>query len=168
MNKMQEILIEKVTVNMGIGQTGEELDKGIEILELITNAKPVKTKAKIKQPGWGIREGLTIGAKVTLRKEKAKEFLEKALKAKEKKLSEKNFDRSGNFGFGIKEYIDLPGIKYDPTKGIRGFDVLVTLKKPGYRIKIRKIHKKKLPLKHRVTKEQAIEFMKKKFGVEIK
>jgi len=168
MSKMNEALIDKVTVNMGVGQPGEELEKAIEILQLITGAKPVKTKAKIKQPGWGIREGLTIGAKVTLRKEKAKDFLKRALEAKEKKLNEKNFDRSGNFGFGIREYIDLPGIKYDPSKGIRGFDVLVTLKKPGYRIKIRKINKKKIPARHRVTKEDAIEFMKKNFGVEIK
>ncbi len=165
---MQEVKIDKVTINMGVGEKGEELEKGIEIIELISGSKAIKTRAKIKQPMWGIREGLPIGAKVTLRKQKAKDFLERALKAKENKLSEKNFDRTGNFGFGIKEYIDLPGVKYDPTKGIKGFDVLVTLKKPGYRIKLRKINKKKIPLKHRVTKEQAIEFMKKNFGVEVK
>jgi large subunit ribosomal protein L5 len=167
MNKMKQVIIEKVTVNMGVGETGEELETAIKILETISGMKPTKTKCKIKQPGWGIREGLTIGTKVTLRKEKANQFLEKALKAKDNKLREKNFDKTGNFGFGIKEYIDLPGTKYDPQLGIKGFDVLVTLKKPGYRIKRRKIGKTKIPLKHRVTKNDAIEFVKTKFGVEV-
>ncbi|MFH1664018.1 MAG: 50S ribosomal protein L5 [archaeon] len=167
MNPMNKIKIEKVVINMGVGESGEELKKGQQILERITGRKAIQTKCKIKQPLWGIRPGLPIGVKITLRKEKAMEFLKTALKAKENVLKTKNFDSTGNFGFGIKEYIDLPGTKYDPKLGIKGFNVLVSLEKGGYRIKKRKINRKKIPIKHRITKENAIEFMKKEFGVEI-
>lgn len=166
-NTMKKIMIGKVTVNMGVGETGDALDKGRTILTLVTGSKPMQTVAKVKIPTWGIREGLPIGAKVTLRGKKASEFLKRALSAKDNVLSGKNFDRSGNFGFGIKEYIDLPGTKYDPKLGIRGFDVLVSLERPGYRIKKRKINKKKVPIKHSISKESAITFVKETFGVEI-
>ncbi len=167
-NAMKQIRIEKVTVNMGVGPSRDELKKACSILEKITDSTPKKTVCKVKQPTWEIREGLTIGAKVTLRKDKAEQFLKNALAAKDNQLSIKNFDNQGNFGFGIKEYIDLPAVKYDPKLGIRGFDVLVTMSRPGYRIKRRKIDKKKIPRKHSITKTQAIEFIKKTFGVEVK
>lgn len=168
MDGMKKILVEKVVVNMGVGQAGEELDKAVLVLEKITGgAKPVRTLCRVKQPGWGIRKGMNIGAKVTLRKKKALGFLKDAFKAKDNQLKEKNFDKTGNFGFGVKEYLDLPSIKYDPQFGIRGFDVLVSLEKPGYRIKKRKIKKHRVPLRHVVKRPDAIEFVKKEFGVEI-
>jgi len=166
-NPMKEIRIEKVTVNIGVGQTGEELNKAKTTLENVTNAKPTLTKAKIKQPEWGIREGLTIGTKVTLRGAKANAFLKNAFIAKDNKLKKKNFDKTGNFGFGIKEHIDLPNVKYDPKLGIRGMDVLVTLERPGYRIKRRKIAKRKIFHTHLIQPDDAVEFVKQKFGVEI-
>src|SRR3989344_4303182 len=164
MNSMKDVQIEKVTVNMGVGQTGEELERAITIMEKITGAKPVKTICKVRQPTWGLRLGLTIGTKGTIRKKKAEEFLRNALQAKDNTLDEKSFDKTGNFGFGIREYIDMPKTKYDPKLGIRGFDVLVTLKRPGYRVKQRKLRKSKIPLKHKVSKQEAIEFMAQKFG----
>ncbi|AJF60355.1 MAG: 50S ribosomal protein L5 [Candidatus Diapherotrites archaeon] len=165
MNVMRRIEVEKVTVNMGVGQAGEELEKAITILNSITSAKPVKTISKIRQPTWGIRLGLTIGTKTTLRKDKAEKFLKEALAAKDNAIESKNFDNQGNFGFGIREHIDLAKVKYDPKLGIRGFDVLVTLKRPGYRVKRRKIDKRRIPLKHVIPREEAIEFVKQKFGV---
>ena len=167
-NPMRNIGIEKVTVNMGVGQPGDELKKACSILEKITNSKPVKTVCKVRQPTWGLRPGLEIGAKVTLRKDKAEQFLKNALTAKDNQLSRKNFDSQGNFGFGVKEYIDLPNVKYDPKLGIKGFDVLVAISRPGYRIKRRKIDKKKVPKKHSISQGEAIEFISKKFGVEVK
>ncbi len=167
MNPMKEVRIEAVTVNMGVGKSGEELDKAKTILQQITGSKPVKTRAKVKQPKWDIRPGLEIGVKVTLRGSKAEEFLRKALSAKNNVLLRKNFDRNGNFGFGIKEHIELPGVKYDPKLGIVGFDVIVSLGRKGYRIKRRKYKKKKVGQKHRVSKEEAIQFVKEKFNVKV-
>ena len=166
-NPMKELRVEKVTVNMGIGQTGEELDNGVKIIELLTKKKPVRTVCKVKQPTWGIREGLEIGAKVTLRKNDAEEFLKRAFAAKQNKILQRNFDRAGNFGFGIKEHIEMPGVKYDPKLGIKGFDVLVTMARPGFRVKKRKTKKALVGRKHRISSEEAIEFIRKKFGVEI-
>ncbi len=166
-NPMKEIRIEKTTVNIGVGEAGERLDNEIKVIEQLTKKKAVKTLCKVKQPGWGIREGLTIGAKITLRGKNAEEFLKSTFIAKQNELSNKNFDRTGNFGFGIKEHIEMPGVKYDPKLGIIGFDVLVTLERPGYRLKRRKIKKSSVGNKHRITKEEAIAFVKEKFGVEI-
>lgn len=164
---MKKIRIEKVTLNMGVGEPGEELKKAEKILEMVSGAKTVQALCKVKQPAWGIREGLPIGVKTTLRKEKAKAFLEKALSAKDKTLSRRNFDNKGNLGFGVKEYIDLPGVKYDPRLGIRGLDVLVTLERPGFRVKKRKLRKAGIGKHHLISKDEAIAFMKDVFGVEV-
>ena len=166
-NKMQAVRVEKITLNIGVGQAGDELKKAEEILRKVTNAKPVQTICKVKQPTWGIREGLPIGVKVTLRGKKALEFLKNAFNAKDKQLKASSFDNLGNFGFGIKEYIDLHGAKYDPKLGMKGFDILVTLEKPGYRVKKRKNKKKKIGRKHLLTKNEAIDFVKQEFGVEV-
>jgi large subunit ribosomal protein L5 len=166
-NTMRTIRIEKVTVNMGVGETGEALKKAGDILKKITAGSPVQTKCKVKIPAWGIREGLPIGVKVTLRKKSADTFLKLALQAKENTLTQRNFDKNGNFGFGIKEYIDLPGTKYDPKLGIRGFDVLTTLERPGYRVKRRRLRPAHVGAKHRITKEEAMRFMNEKYGTKI-
>jgi large subunit ribosomal protein L5 len=166
-NKMKEIRIVKVVVNMGVGKAGEELDKAVKIMSQITGAKVVKTQAKVKLPTWDIRPGLEIGAKTTLRGAKAIEFLKNALYAKENTLAARNFDKLGNFGFGVKEHIEMPKIKYDPKLGIRGFDVLVCLERPGYRIKKRKQCKIAVGKKHLISKEEAIAFVKEKLGVSV-
>jgi large subunit ribosomal protein L5 len=85
----------------------------------------------------------------------------------EKTLQERNFDDKGNFAFGIKEHIDLPGVKYDPKVGILGMDVAVTLERCGYRIKRRK--REKRPIHHRdyIPKEEAISFVKETYGVSV-
>jgi large subunit ribosomal protein L5 len=166
-NPMRSIRVEKVTVNMGVGQTGEPLQKAGEILKKITGGSPVQTKCKVKIPTWGIREGLPIGVKVTLRKDRATGFLKTALQAKENTLLKRYFDKNGNVGFGIKEYIDLPGAKYDPKLGIRGFDVLVTLERPGFRIKKRRIRPTKIGMHHRISREESMDYMHTAFNVKV-
>lgn len=165
-NKMREIKVAKVTVNMGVGPEQNEMKTGQKIIEKITESKAVQTKCKVRQPKWGIRPGLPIGLKVTLRNKKATEFLKRALAAKENSLTKKCFDNQGNFGFGIHEYIDLPGVKYDPSLGVRGFDVLITLERAGYRVKRRKIQTRKVGNKHLIGKSDAVAFVQKQFGVE--
>ncbi len=164
--EMKEILIDKVVVNMGVGNEPDEMKKSQKIIESVTGKKALKTKTKLRIPTWGLRPGLEIGLKTTLRGKDAKEFLDRAFAAKEKQLKAKNFDQRGNFGFGIKEYIDMPGTRYDPKMGIKGFDILVALKRRGYRISKKKIRPSKLGKSHIITKEEAIEFVK-AMGVEV-
>jgi large subunit ribosomal protein L5 len=166
-NKMRRIMVSKVTVNMGVGPEPAEMKTGQKIIEKITECKAVQTKCKVRQPKWGIRPGLPIGLKVTLRGQKAIEFLKRAMAAKGNVLKRKSFDNQGNFGFGIHEYIDMPGVKYDPTLGVKGFDVLVTLERPGFRIKRRKIKCSKVGRIHTIPVQDAVDFMQKNFGAVI-
>ncbi len=165
MNKMREIKIEKVTLNIGTGKDQKQLEKGLKLLKSIAQAKPVKTITNKRIQEWGIRPGLPIGCKVTIRGGAAEKLLERLLKAKDKKLKNTQFDDFGNLAFGIHEYIDVPDVKYDPEIGIMGLEICVTIGRPGYRIKRRKIMKKKIPKKHRITKEDAIKFIQEKFKV---
>ncbi|MEA2037581.1 MAG: 50S ribosomal protein L5, partial [Nanoarchaeota archaeon] len=143
------------------------LEKGMVLLKSIVGITPVKTFTNKRIPSWGLRPGLPIGCKLTLRRNKAEEMLRRLLDAKDNKLNARQFDQEGNIAFGVPEYIDIPDAKYDPKIGIIGLEVCVTLERPGFRIKRRRIMKRKIPNKHRVTKEEATEFMKKKFNVEI-
>ena len=161
------ISIEKVTINIGVGQAGEQMEKAKKLIEKLTGQKAIERKTQKRIPAWGVRKGLAIGTKTTLRKQKAEDFLKKCLEAADNKIKKSSFDEYGNFGFGIKEYIDLPKIKYDPEIGMFGFDVNVTMKKWGYRNTKRKIKQTKIPKKHRVTKEEAINYIKEKYNVEV-
>ncbi|MCX6804386.1 MAG: 50S ribosomal protein L5 [Candidatus Diapherotrites archaeon] len=163
---MQKVLMNKVVVNMGVGSEPEEMKKATQIMQLVTGMKPAQTICTARIPDWGLRPGIAIGLKVTLRGEKAVEFIKKALEAKNSRLPERSFDKSGNFGFGVHEYIDLPGAKYDPKLGIKGFDVLVSLKKKGYRVKLRALKQTKVGKKQRVSKEEAVEYVK-AMGIEV-
>ncbi len=167
MNTMKEIRVEKITLNIGAGKDQSKLDKGLILLKLITEAKPVKTFATKRIPEWGIRPGLPVGCKVTLRKEKAKELLIRLLKAREGILRKKQFDHNGNIAFGIPEYIDIPKVKYDPKIGVMGLEICISLEKPGFRIKRRATKKAKIGNKHKIGKEDALDFMKNKFGIKI-
>lgn len=166
-NPMRELKVAKVTLNIGTGKEQEMLEKALKLLEKITQRTPVKTLTKKKIPSWGLRPGLPIGCKVTLRKDYAVEVLKRVLAARDNKLGESCFDNRGNVSFGLKEYIDVPGVKYDPEIGIIGFNVCVTLERAGYRIKRRRIKKKRIPSCVTITRPDAINFMKSRFNVEI-
>lgn len=166
-NLMLKPRIEKVTVNMSVGKSGEPLEQAATILQQLTNQKPSKRKAKKTIREFGIRKGESIACLVTLRKEKAEEFLRKVLQAVDNKLSKYCFDRQGNFSFGIKEHIEIPGTKYVPELGIHGMDVSVSLGRAGYRVKRRHRVKSKIGKDHLLTADEAILFIKDEFDVEI-
>lgn len=167
MNPMRQLRIAKVTVNMGVGEGGERLAKAEALLEQLTGQKPIKTYAKATNQTFGIRKGTPIACKVTLRDARAEKFLKKALEAVEYKIPRKSVDRCGNLSFGIKEHIDIPGVRYDPAVGIFGMDVCLTIERPGYRIKKRRIRTRKIPKKHMVTPEESVNFLKERYGVKI-
>jgi len=166
-NPMLKPRIEKVIVNMSVGKSGEPLEKAAKVLEQLTGQKPCKRKAKKTVRDFGIRKGEPIACLVTLRKEQAKDFLKRALQAIENRLSKGNFDQYGNFSFGIKEHIDIPGTKYVPELGIHGMDVSVALSRLGQRVKYRHRAKSRVGVKHRLSPEEAIEFVQDEFGIQI-
>lgn len=167
LNPMQTPRIEKVTVHICVGQSGEKLVKAETLLNQLANAKTVRTVSTSRIPAWGLKMGEPIGCKTTLRDDNAHEFLKKALDAKEKILKKTCFDKFGNLSFGIHEYIDLPGAKYDPEIGIFGMNINVTMERPGYRVKKRHLKKTKIPTKNLISRDEAMEFIKEKFNVKI-
>lgn len=164
---MRDICVDKVTVNIGVGSPGEQLDYAKSLLSTLTDRKPVETTAKKRNPVFKLRKGLPIGVKVTLRGKDAAEFVKKGLAANKGALSGRAFDRQGNFSFGVREYIDFPGAKYDPNIGMLGFDICVTLKRKGERVARRRIRQSKVGKSHLVTKEEAVEFATKEFGAKV-
>lgn len=164
---MKDVKIEKITLNIGVGSSGENLENAKNLLQKLTGQKPVATLSRKRIPTWDIRKDLPIGVKVTIRGKKALDFLDKCLDSIERKIKKKSFDKNGNFSFGVREYIDLPGFKYDPSIGMFGFDVCVTLIKPGYRISKRKRKPRSIPNKQRVKKEESIDFAKKNLDIEV-
>ena len=165
MNPMREIRIEKVTLNVGAGKDQKKLENGLKLLKVVAGVEPVKTFTNKRIPNWGLRPGLPIGCKVTLRKNMARDVLKRLVEARDKILAESQFDESGNIAFGVPEYIDVPGVKYDPDMGIMGFEVCVTLERPGFRIRRRSRLNKRIPKRHIITKQEAINYMQKEFGI---
>lgn len=162
---MRTIIIKKITLNIGAGKNEELLKKGLVLLQKITNLTPVKTVTKKRIPGWGLRPGLAIGCKVTVRKN-TEALLKRLLAAKGNKLTERNFDALGNFSFGIPEYIDIQGMEYDPELKIIGLEAAITMERPGFRIKHRRIKNKTINKTHSLTKKEAIKFVE-HLGVEV-
>lgn len=167
MNSMRQISIEKVTLNIGAGKDQTKLEKGVKLINSIAGKMPVKTYTKKRIQEWGLRPGLAIGCKLTLRKDYAESILKRLLESKDNALQEGNFDGEGNISFGINEYIDIPGVKYDPEIGIMGLQVCITLKRNGFRVKRRTIRQHQIPKKHRITREEAIDFMKNRFSLRV-
>lgn len=163
---MLAIRVEKVTLNIGCGDDKDKIERAQKLLEMLTQRKVVITKSK-RRSTFGVTKGKPIGVMVTLRKKEAVEFLKKALAGVENKLKSNQFDSEGNFSFGIKEYIDIPTVKYNHTVGMLGFDVAVTLERAGYRTKRRRIQKRDIPRKHKINKEEAMDWVRNTFGVDI-
>ena len=159
--------IEKITVNIGVGEAGERLKKAENVIESITGHKPVVTLSKTTNKDWAIRKEMPIGCKVTLRKKSAEDFLREALSTRENKMAEYSFDDEGNLSFGIPDHTLFKSQKYDPNIGIFGMDVNITMKKHGYRLKRRRIAPRHIPHRHRVTRDETIQFFKDKFNVEV-
>jgi large subunit ribosomal protein L5 len=158
MTDMREIRLHKAVVNIGVGDAGERLLKAEKVLKMVTGKKPIRTKAKTTNRDFG--------CKVTLRG-KAEEFVKKAFWVRENRIANYSFDPQGNFSFGIQDYTDFPGMKYDPEIGIFGLDVSAAIGRPGRRISQRRALRRKVPTNQRVTKKEGVEFVKKKFGVEV-
>ena len=134
-NHMALPKIEKIVLNMGVGEGSQDKKKvttALEEMQLIAGQRPVITKAKKSIAGFKLREGMPIGVKVTLRGERMYEFLERLVTIAMPRirdfrgLNPKSFDGRGNFAMGLKEQIIFPEISYDKIEAVRGMDVIVT------------------------------------------
>ncbi|MEM2840377.1 MAG: 50S ribosomal protein L5 [Candidatus Bathyarchaeia archaeon] len=166
-NPMRTIKLGKVTVNIGVGKSGEQLEKARKVLEQITGRKPCSRRAKKTIKDFGVRKGEPIACMVTLRGGEAFERLKAYLSAVGNRVRSSAFDDYGNFSFGIKEHIEIPGTKYYPELGIFGMNVSVSLERPGYRVKRRTIKRSDISRSHLVTRGEAIEYAKQNLGIEI-
>jgi len=160
-NPMREVKIEKVVLS--VGGIGDSLEKGIKLIQLLTKRKVMRTKAKKRIPTLGVRPGLEIGGVVTIRKGH-EAFLKKMLAAVDNTLRKKQLS-DNNFSFGIKEYIEIPGMEYQRDIGIKGLDVTVVFKRTGRRIRLKKIKRGRIPARQNISPEEIIKFMEKNFQV---
>lgn len=165
---MKEIRIDKVTLNIGIGEAGDKLEKAKKLLGKISGKKIISTLAKKRIPTWNLRAGLPIGVKTTLRGQESEELLKRLFMAVENRVKPGQFDQEGNLSFGIGEYTHIPDVRYDPAIGVMGLNICITLKrKGGYRTKRKSYKSAKVGIKHRISNEEAQEFFKNKFGITI-
>jgi large subunit ribosomal protein L5 len=134
-NAMEVPKLEKITLNMGVGEASQDKKKvqiAAEEMALIAGQKPVITKAKKSIAQFKLREGMPIGAKVTLRRERMYEFLDRLVTVAMPRirdfrgLNPKSFDGRGNYAMGLKEQIIFPEISYDKIEKVRGMDIIVT------------------------------------------
>jgi len=153
---MRAIRLEKVVLNFAIGKSGPELERARVLAENLTNRKAVDSIAHEGVRGFGIRKGEPIGVHVTMRGEEGIEFMKRIFWAKDDRILAKNFDNTGNLALAIKDHLNLPDVKYDPKIGVYGFGVTANLERKGYRIKRRRLRNKKIPLKHKISKLEAI------------
>jgi large subunit ribosomal protein L5 len=164
---MRELKIDKVVINCGCGTDNVKLEKSVKLLEKMTAKKAVRTKTQLRNATWGLRKGLPVGAKVTLRGEDAREMIVRLIEAKEHVLEMRNFDSNGTISFGITECIDIPGVEYDPQIGIIGLAATITLQRPGFRIKRRRYLNRSIPHTHAISQQEAFDFMQKEFAVKL-
>ena len=134
-NAMEVPRITKITLNMGVGEAVADkkiLDNAMRDMEMISGQKPVKTLARKSVAGFKIRDGYPIGCKVTLRRERMYEFLDRLVNIAIPRtrdfrgLNPKSFDRQGNYSMGVAEQIIFPEINYDQVDAIRGMDITIS------------------------------------------
>ncbi len=166
-NPMQDIKLFKVVLDIGIGSHEQQYDNAKSLLKKLTGMEATQATAKKRDPSLDLKKGQIIGAVVTLRNSAAEEILKKALDAKDNKLSERCIN-DNTLSFGIKEYIDFAGVKYDPKIGMLGMHVNASFNRKGARVAARKRTRSAIGAAHKkVAKAEIIEYLKAKFNTNV-
>jgi len=160
-NPMRAVKIEKVVLSCG--GIDKDLEKAKKLLELISERKAQIIASQKRIPDFGVRPGLEVGTRVTLRGAVAVELLRRLLGSVDNIIKSKNLAEN-HFSFGIKEYIEIPGIKYQREIGIRGLNVTVVFIRPGVRVKRRRIKNAKVPKRQNVSTDEIIKYMEEGFN----
>ncbi len=163
-NSMRTIKVGKVVLNIGVGKSGEAIERAKKVLEQVTGQRPSQSRAKKSIRDFGVHQGEPIGVVITLRGQQTTELIKRLLAARERKLARSCFDSRGSVSFGITEHIEIPGIRYDPAIGILGMNVSVLLERPGYRVSRRGRRRGRVGRGHVVGQDAAIEYFKSEFG----
>ncbi|MCX6748089.1 MAG: 50S ribosomal protein L5 [Candidatus Pacearchaeota archaeon] len=162
-NPMREVKIEKVVLS--VGGTAQNLERGQKLIERITERKARVCRSNKRIPSLGVRPGLEVGAMITLRGEKAIQLLRRLLASIDNQIKEKQISGE-SFSFGIKEYIEIPGMAYQRDLGMLGLEVSVSFCRAGKRVGRKKVKSGKIPKRQRVTKEEIIEYLN-KLGIKV-
>lgn len=164
-NKMRDVEIEKLVLHCG--GIDDKLEKSVKLLKKIINRKIYLKKSTKRVPEFGISPGKQSGCKVTIRdKDKIYELLKRFFSSLDNTIKRQQITEN-QFCFGIKEYIEIPGLDYERDIGILGFEVRIVFKRRGKRVKFKKIKRGKLPRTQFVSQEEIVDFLCKNFGVEI-
>merc|ERR1711988_552708 len=166
-NVMRKVICDKLIINIAVGESGDRLTKAVRVLQQLSDQTPVENKARYTVRTFGIRRNEKIATHVTIRGAKAMDLIERGLKITDYEISQRHFSQTGNFGFGVNEHIDL-GLKYDPNTGIYGMDFYVVLCRPGFRVSRKKSRRGRVGPAHKVTKAEALEWVRTKFQAEIR
>ena len=161
------VKIAKLVLNIGVGRSGEAIERARRVLEDLVHQKASFRKARKSIRDFGVHKGEPIGMMVTIRREKASDVLKLLLQSRENKVPQSAFDNYGNCSFGIKEHIEIPGVRYSPEIGIFGMNVSVVLERAGFRVARRNRARSKVGKSHRVNREESIAFFKREFGIEV-
>jgi large subunit ribosomal protein L5 len=165
---MQEIFLEKLVVNIGIGSSDDKIDGAKSLLKKLTGKEPAHTTAKKRFPEFGIRKGQIIGAVVTIRGPEAATFLKSALEANNNVLFDSSL-ANNSVNFGVKEYIYFSGVKYDPKIGMLGLNVNASFARKGARVELRKRKKAKAGKEQKAIKHEDLKaHVEKNFAISVK
>merc|ERR1712220_1025 len=166
-NAMRKVQCDKLIINIAVGESGDRLTKAVRVLQQLSDQTPDENFARYTVRTFGIRRNEKIACHVTVRGDKAMDLIERGLKITDYEISAKHFYATGNFGFGVNEHIDL-GLKYDPQTGIYGMDFFICLKRPAYNVAKKKAKRGRFGISHRVTKEDAMEWVRQTFNADIR
>lgn len=164
-NPMRQVFIEKVVVSCGA--VDKELEKAKKLLEILTSRKAQVVKSNKRIPDFNVRPGLEVGTRVTLRGKSAVDLLKRLLGSVDNIINKKQL-APNHFSFGIKEYIEIPGIEYQRDIGIRGLNATVVFARKGLRVQRKKVKFGKVSHKQIVSIHEIIKFMEENFKTQIK